>query len=138
MWLNTMIFKQPSPESKGIACLRCTGERYPRQLIEALKDDFYLFWFSAWAHRLDAIPYHDLIDCFVGWEDIEEQLLDSGREDYVFVRGGSETYEPHDRRFYSIGIEPDVDLVYIAKFETYKRYDVALECCRYLAERKPT
>jgi glycosyltransferase involved in cell wall biosynthesis len=135
--LNTFILKRPSHNSKGVACVRCSSPVYPWARVHTLKAEWYLFWFSCWTDRLEHLPYGDLIDCFVGWDDLKQQLEESGRSDYVFVRGGGETYDRHDQHFFAMSIERDIDLVYIAKFHTFKRYDVALQACRYIATRKP-
>lgn len=139
--IDCFKLKQPSNGSKGIACLRfggLNGEPYPRDLILALKRDWYFFWFSSWNYRLSEIPYHDLIDIFVVWDDLLEELQQTGRTDCILLRGGCETFEPHDRIFHPIaGLRRDIDLLYIARFITSKRCDIALGCVHYLAERIP-
>ncbi len=143
MHLNIECFKlkRPSKNSKGIACLRFGGnggEPYPRELIVALKEQWHFFWFSSWKYSLTEIPYHDLIDIFVVWDDLAEEIRQSRRTDCVIVRGGCETFEQHDRIFFPAPApQHDIDLLYIARFIAAKRCDMALKCVHYLAERMP-
>jgi glycosyltransferase involved in cell wall biosynthesis len=113
------------------------GEPYPREVIIALKRDWHFFWYSSWSYSLARIPYHDLIDLFVVWDDIANEIKASGRTDCIIVRGGSEIYQRHDLLFFPVQDTPiDIDLLYIARFIKAKRYDIATRCVRYLVERK--
>lgn len=140
MNINGLILKRPSPNSKGMVCLRFDhgGERYPREAIVRLKRNWHFFWFSSWNYSLHEIPYNDLIDLFVVWDDLAAEIGQSGRRDCIAIRGGGETFEPHERLFYPMPqITPDIDLLYIARFIPEKRCDVALRCVQYLAARMP-
>lgn len=140
MNFSAYILKRSSPNSKGIACLRFDRaiEPYPRELIRSLKRNWHFLWFTGWKRALHEIPYHDLIDIFVVWDDLVEELAQSGRTDYVVIRGGSETYQRHDLHFHPLtDVKRDIDLLYIARFTASKRPDVALGCVNYVKERNP-
>jgi glycosyltransferase involved in cell wall biosynthesis len=105
----------------------------------SLKRDWHFFWFSSWKCALKEIPYHDLIDVFVVWDDLIREIEMTKRTDCVVVRGGCETFEQHDSLFYPIpSAHRDVDIIYIARFIRPKRPDVALKCVRYVTQRRPS
>jgi glycosyltransferase involved in cell wall biosynthesis len=134
------ILKNPSPRSKGMLCLRIekNAEIYPRELLLELKQHWHFFWFSAWNTPYSEIAYRDLIDIFVTWDDHAEEIRSSGRTDYIIVRGGSETFEQHNLLFYpDPDVERDVDLLYVARFTSSKRPDMAMACVDYIAKRNP-
>ena len=141
MQLRCFTLKHPSPGSKGLACLRFEGypgEPYPYEAIKSLKRDWYFFWFSSWNYSLKQLPYNDLIDLFVAWDGLTDEIKAAGRTDCVFVRGGCETAEPHDTLFFpTADAQLEIDLLYVARFISAKRCDVALKCASYICERKP-
>jgi glycosyltransferase involved in cell wall biosynthesis len=56
----------------------------------------------------------------------------------VIIRGGSETYEPRNKFFFpKVEAVRDIDIVYIARFVNFKRYDIALKCVNYVKRHKP-
>ena len=123
-----------------MACLRFNNSigPYPKEQIQVLKRDWFFFYFSYWAVPLTDIAYHDLIDIFVVWDDLIDEIKASGRTDCVVIRGGSETYEPRDRFFFPRKqIKRDIDIVHIARFINFKRNDIALKCVNYLKRHKP-
>lgn len=138
---HCFVLKHSSPKSKGLACLRFEGypgEVYPRDLILSLKQEWYFFWFSSWNYTLKEIPYYDLIDIFVAWDNLAAEIQESGLTNSIVVRGGSETYEPHHLLFYPIvGLDRNIDVLYIARFLQEKRCDIAMGCVKYLFERNP-
>lgn len=140
MRMNAFVLKRPSPNSKGLACLRFegqVGEPYPRDTLLTLKRDWHFFWFSSWNYRLKDIPYNDLIDLFIVWDDLAAEIRSSGRSDCIVLLGGCETAERHDLLFFPIqATRCDVDVLYVARFAEAKRCDVALKCVHYLAERR--
>jgi glycosyltransferase involved in cell wall biosynthesis len=141
MFLKCLVLKKSSARSKGILCLRLNGsvEPFPRDFIKNLKNRWYLLWFSTTSTTLKDIPYHDLIDIFLTWEDVSSELARSGRKDYVMANLPAETAEPLDDLFYPIDVPAlDIDLLYIARFCSFKRYDIALKCAEYLLQRQPT
>jgi len=138
--ISGYILKHPSASSKGLVCLRLDrpGESYPREVIAQLKSHWHFFWFSVWNTRHERIAYHDLIDIFVTWDEHAEEIRKSGRTDCIVLRGGSETYERHDKLFYPIpDTQCDIDLLYVARFTPLKRADMALSCVHFVAQRKP-
>jgi glycosyltransferase involved in cell wall biosynthesis len=140
--MNGFLLKRSSPGSKGLVCLRFEGKRgetYPRDLLLHLKRQWYFFWFSSWNHTLRDIPYADLIDIFVGWDELLREIRMKKRTDCVLLRGGCETFERHDSLFFPLEkTERDIDIIYIARFIRYKRCDIAIKCVQYLVERNPS
>jgi glycosyltransferase involved in cell wall biosynthesis len=142
MTIKCFALKRPSINSKGIACLRfngCDEEKYSRTLLTQLKREWHFFWFSSWRCRLKDIPYQDLIDIWVVWDDLIRELAASRASTHVAIRGGCETAERHDLLAHPLqGIEPEIDILYIARFFPQKRPDVAVQCVRYIADRYPS
>lgn len=138
--INGFILKRSSARSKGLVCLRFNNSKgpYPKEQIKALKRDWHFFYYSWWAVPLAMTPYHDLIDMFIVWDDLINEIRASGRTDCVIIRGGSETYEPHDKYFSpKLNVKRDIDMVHVARFADFKRNDIALKCVNFVKRYKP-